>query len=96
MLNNLSLKDLTAIYEDTTFGMVDYKDGVWTIETPEITEHYTPADYRAFLEYQIKAEAEVGDISLYDSISLEPVSIEDAEHATRLDGVEDNKVYLSF
>lgn len=96
MLNNLSLKDLTAIYEDTTDAMIKFKNGMWTIETPEATYKCMTGNYANLVRYQLRCEAEVGAIELIDSISLEPVSIEDAEHATRLDGVEDNRVYLSF
>ena len=96
MLNNLSLKDLTAIYEDTTDAFVDFKDGLWTISTTEATYKCLTGNYQNFIRYELRCGVEAGAIELIDAISLEPVSIEDAEHATRLDGVEDNRVYLSF
>ena len=97
MLNNLSLKDLTAIYEGTTYGMVSKSGNGWTVETPEDNYHFSnTVFFREFLEYQLLAAIETGDISVYDCISLTPVSEQDARQAAYIDGIEDNSVYIAF
>ena len=96
MFNNLSLDDKVRIYEDNTGAIVEHKNGIWTISTPEATETYSTKDFNRFLDYELECAFMTNNMWLIDSISLEDISREESNYAVKVDGVEDNRVYLSF